>query len=733
MGMLGVDTGGTFTDFVLLRGGRLTIHKLLSTPDDPSRALLAGVAALGAPAALVHGTTIATNALLERRGAATALITTRGFRDVLAIGRGDRPALYDLNVTRPPPLAPDQWRLEVAERLDHSGAAIQPPDPAELERLAAWLAAQPVEAVAVCLLHSYVNPSHEQAVVAALERADAARRLFIAASHRVLPEPREYERTSTTVVNAYVGPILSRYLLRLEEALAAQGVRALRLMASDGGSMGLATARALPARATLSGPAGGVVGARFVADQAGHARIISFDMGGTSTDVALCDGELPRSSESRVGGLPVRLPSLDIHTVGAGGGSIARVDAGGALRVGPASAGADPGPACYGRGVLPTVTDANLLLGRLQPDAFLGGRMALDMGRAHAALARLAGALGVPDGEPRPAPGRGGHTADGSPAVGNDADHTTSRHALCADRSSSVEQAAQGVVRVANAAMERAIRAISVERGYDPRDFTLVAFGGAGPLHAAYLADALGMRRVLVPRYPGVLSALGMLAADVTYEASRALLAPLDTLDSAALAAQMDELAAAGLAALAADGEPPEHCRVDFALDLRYAGQAFELSVPLELDGGHRTTDERRPGHLEARSPLVFRPASDMRATLAARFHALHERRYGHAMPERPIEAVLLRARAVAARSAAALATGADLPPRPGPPPATPIRAALDEGPAAPALRYQRDDLRPGDRIAGPAVIVQLDATTAVPPGWRAEVDDALNLLLTPG
>jgi N-methylhydantoinase A len=684
--LLGVDIGGTFTDFVLLRGGRLTVHKLLSTPDDPARALLAGVAALGAPAALVHGTTVATNALLERRGAPTALITTAGFRDVLALGRGERPALYALEGRRPAPLVPEELRLEVDERLDHTGAVVAPLDPRACERLAAWLVEQPVEAVAVCLLHSYANPAHELLLLEALGRAAraAGRDLFFCASHRVLPEPREYERTSTTVVNAYVAPGLRRYLARLADALTQAGVGALRLMASDGGSMGLATAHELAARATLSGPAGGVVGARAVAGRAGFERIITFDMGGTSTDVALCDGALPLTGESRVGGLPVRLPSMDIHTVGAGGGSLARLDAGGALRVGPQSAGADPGPACYGRGDQPTVTDANLLLGRLQPDAFLGGRMSLDAGRAEAAFAPLAAALA------------GRAEAELSPA--------------------DLERAALGVLRVANAAMERAIRAISVERGFDPREFTLVAFGGAGPLHAAHLAEALGVPRVLVPRFPGVLSALGMLAADVTRDASRALLAPLDTLDPAALQAAMDQLAAAGLAALAADGEPAERCRVEWALDLRYAGQGYELSVPWP------EADAAPPGDLGARL-----------APLAERFHALHERRYGHAMRGRTVEAVLLRMRAVSRRPPLELAPAEEAAPRQGPLlPAGAVSAALEGERAerAPAPVYARADLRPGDRVGGPAIVTQLDTTTVVPPGWEAAVDGEANLVL---
>ncbi len=677
--ILGIDIGGTFTDFVLLRDGRVRIYKILSTPDDPARALLEGVDTLGAPAAVVHGTTVATNALLERRGAATALITTSGFGDVLAIGRGNRPALYDLNVTRPDPPVPEAWRFELVERTLADGSVLIPLDDDELARLVAWIDTQPVESVAICLIHSYANPCHEARVAAALEQAarTSQRVLFISASHRVLPEPREYERTGTTVVNAYVSPVLGRYLDRLGPALTARGVRSIRIMASDGGSIGLVTARELAACTTLSGPAGGIVGAYAVAQRAGFSRIITFDMGGTSTDVALVDGALPRTSESHVGGLPVRLPSLDIHTVGAGGGSIARMDAGGALRVGPQSAGADPGPACYGRGTVPTVTDANLLLGRLQADHFLGGRMTLDVKRAHTAFMALAQDL------------------FGTQNPGDE------------------RRAALGVVRVANALMERAIRAISVERGDDPRDCALVAFGGAGPLHAAHLAEALGIRTVLVPRYPGVLSALGMIAADVTRESTRALLTTLDALDPATLAAHIAALADEALTALAADGEDPDGCHIECMLDLRYAGQSYELPTPLES------------GWETSAAPL---------ADLAERFHALHERRYGHAMRDRRIEVVTLRVRAVSPRSAIDLAPE-ELPPRTTPlQPRTMVGAALtgDSATLEPAPLYERDDLRPGDTIEGPAIIAQFDATTIVPPGWQVVVDADLNLLMTP-
>jgi N-methylhydantoinase A len=590
--------------------------------------------------------------------------------------------VYNFDVARPQPIVPEHWRLELRERLDFTGATLVALDQGDLERLSVWLAEQPLEALAICLLHSYANPAHEQVVAAVC--AAAAPQLYISTSHQVLPEPREYERTSTTVVNAYVGPVLDRYLAQLDTALTAQGVATLRLMASDGGSMGLRTARELAARATLSGPAGGIVGARFVARRAGFERVITFDMGGTSTDVALCDGGLPRSGTSNVGGLPVHLPSLDIHTVGAGGGSLARMDAGGALRVGPESAGADPGPACYGRGTQPTVTDANLLLGRLLPDAFLGGRMALDIGRARAALQPITQAL---------------------------AGDTRQAHAAGAD-----ERAALGVLRVANAAMERAIRTISVERGDDPRDFALVAFGGAGPLHAAHLADVLGMRTVIVPRYPGVLSALGMLAADVTRDASRSLLTELQTLDVARLNGVLRELAGEVVAALVADGEARERCRVEFSLELRYRGQSHEIDTALcdwpSLDDAAALT----AAHL---------------AAAAERFHQLHERRSGHTMRERPIEAVLLRARALSERPELTLEAELAVRPATLTPRAT-IRAALTNHSheLQPAQLYDRADLRPGDELHGPAVVAQLDATTIIPPGWAARVDDDLNMIL---
>lgn len=695
MHMLGIDIGGTFTDFVLLRNGQVTVHKLPSTPDNPAQALLDGLATLGSPPTIVHGTTIATNALLERRGARTALLTTHGFADVLVIGRGTRPSLYDLHVQRPPPLVPAEWRLEVVERIAADGRILTALDTATLAAAIQRLIADDVESVAVCFLHSYANPTHEQQAVAALEavrHTDGRPRFFVCRSSAVLPEYREYERTSTTTVNAYVAPVLDRYLRHLEQELGAQGVATLRIMASDGGSMSASVARRLAARTTLSGPAGGVVGALGVARQVGLARIISFDMGGTSTDVALCDGELPQTNASNVGDMPVRLPSIAIHTVGAGGGSLARLDAGGALRVGPQSAGADPGPACYGRGDQPTVTDANLLLGRLRTESFLGGAMTLDVARAESALTPLANDLGM-----------------------------------------DVATVALGIVRIANAAMERAIRAISVERGKDPRHYVLVAFGGAGPLHAAYLAAALGMQQVLVPRYPGVLSALGMLMADITRDYVQFLAHPLDSLSPEVLTQHMQRMATQGWEDLHHDASDALNIRADFTLDLRYTGQSHEISTPL-------TTWTQTADHA-----AVLAVDRALLQAVAERFHALHQQQSGHALPAHPVEVVALRLKMISSiepdpwetiaatdndRTSIAATSAAETPSSTTP---VTIQAALDPQSAEmqPARLYERSSLQCGDTIDGPAIVTQLDATTVIPPGWSAEVVPHGHLLLT--
>ncbi len=661
---LGVDVGGTFTDFLLWEDGRLSVYKRPSTPDDPSRAVLAGLDETGwSPAEVVHGSTVATNAVLERKGARTALITTKGFRDVLAIGRQTRPKLYDLEPSRPPPLVPDELRLEADERLDYRGAVLQALSLDEIESLLDRLLRRGVESLAVCFLFSFLEPKHERMVRdAALRRG-----LPCSASFEVLPEYREYERTSTTVLNAYVAPVMERYLSRLADGLSERGSGRLRVMQSNGGSAGAGAAGSLPVRTVLSGPAGGVAGAFRVAREAGLDRIITLDMGGTSTDVCLCDGAAPSTAESTIGDLPLRIPTVDVHTVGAGGGSIARIDAGGALRVGPESAGADPGPACYGKGDQPTVTDAHLVLGRLLPDRFLGGRMRLSPQAARRALRPFARAFG------------------------ND-----------------IQQAAASVVRVANAGMERALRVISVERGHDPRRFTLVAFGGAGPLHACDLAEALGIPRVLVPPFPGVLSAFGMAAAPVTNDQVQAFLEPVPAGGRGAFASRLDRafrrLETRAGRELSGQGYR-RGVGLRRALDLRYAGQSYELTVPVASTAG-------------GCGPGRFLPA----------FHRAHRRRYGHADASREVEVVAVRLRAEVRGAPVRLSQvskgGGD---------AKGARVERREvwfGRNRSTWVYDREDLRAGDRLRGPAVVLQLDATTAVPPGWRGVVDGVGNLVL---
>ncbi|MDZ4699404.1 MAG: hydantoinase/oxoprolinase family protein, partial [Rhodothermales bacterium] len=541
--LIGIDVGGTFTDFVLLEQGVLWVLKVPTTPDDQSAGILAGLERLGASdeALVVHGTTVATNALLERRGARTGLLTTEGFTDVLAIGRQHRPHLYRLESTRPEPIVPQPWRRGIPERIDSAGQVVQPLDEAAVRREALALGAAGVESIAIVYLFSFLHPEHElrTAAIVREELPDA----FITLSSTLLPEYREYERVASTVINAYVQPLVARYLNRLGRAL---GRRSVRIMQSNGGAIDLDLAADQAARLVLSGPAGGVVGAFALARQATgdeRPRLMTFDMGGTSTDVALCPGEVPRSPESHIDSLPLRLPTIDIHTVGAGGGSMARVDAGGALRVGPESAGARPGPACYGRGgIAPTVTDANLVLGRLHPGAFQhGDGRALDVEAARQAIGRISEPLGQ-----------------------------------------SVEHTALGIVRIANATMERALRRVSVERGHDPRAYLLMPFGGAGPLHATDLAAALDMRRILVPLHPGVLSALGLLMADVVSDASHAIHRPAEALleNPAPLAEGVARLCGILLARrpTAETGR-----RVEAFVDLRYRGQSYELETPLEL------------------------------------------------------------------------------------------------------------------------------------------------------
>lgn len=656
-----VDTGGTFTDLLMLSDGELRRLKVASTPTDPSRAVLDGIRALGlgsesgqpragelpAPSrfVLLHGTTVATNALLERKGARVGLITNRGFEDVLEIGRQNRPQLYALVGKRKPPLAASKDRLGVEGRLDPRGRELIPLDPDELAGLASWAAER--DAVAVCLLHSYANSVHEESVAEALGGCGVP----VSVSCRLLPEFREYERTSTTVVNAFVAPVVSGYLARLESDAGAERVD---IMGSNGGTVPVRRAAREPVHTVLSGPAGGVVAALHWGRAAGFDDVITFDMGGTSTDVSLCPGRPLRTRDFAIDGQPVAVPVLDIHTVGAGGGSIARVDAGGALKVGPESAGADPGPVCYGKGGrLLTVTDAHVWLGRLPASEFLGGAKAgaaaLDREAIAPALGALAEAMGT---------GR--------------------------------EEAAEGVLAVADSAMERALRVISVERGYDPKAFCLVAFGGAGGLHVAELAARIGVRRALVPPSPGLLSAFGMLVAPVTREVSRTVLRHSD--DPKSLEPAFAELRAAAAEALRSEGYGIG-ITVACSADVRYVGQSFELRVPAD-------------DWIEA-------------------FHAAHEERYGYARRDSPVEAVTLRAVArVPPQDVRVPGPGRAKPPRP--------RAAtvLAAGGSMKASLYRRSDLGVGARLVGPAIVTEYSGTTWVPDGWECTVVSTGSLLL---
>jgi N-methylhydantoinase A len=653
---LGIDVGGTFTDLVALVDGEVVTAKVPSTPRDQAEGVLHVLAAGGVDAARVavfaHGTTVATNALLERRGARTALVTTAGFRDVLEIGRQQRPALYNLAADRPPPLVPRELRFTVAERAGPDGV-LRPLDGDSLAAAVAAVRDAGVEAVAVCLLFSFLHPQHERLLGAALRDALGGS-VAVSLSSDVLPEFREYERCSTTVADAYLTPRLGVYLARLAREAEAGGLPTPLLMQSSGGVIEAGRAAGHAASCVLSGPAGGVVGAAWVAGLSGEADLLTFDMGGTSTDVApVVGGRVQTTTEAVIAGVPLKLPMVDVHSVSAGGGSVAWVDEGGALRVGPASAGADPGPAAYGQGgEEATVTDANLWLGYLPDGAELGGEVVLRRELAERALARVGGRLGVDVGE-----------------------------------------VALGVVRVANAEMVRALRVISVERGLDPREFTLVAFGGAGPLHACALAEEMGIGRVLVPRASGVLSALGLAISDLRRDYVRPLLGRLDQLEAAVPRAGWRELEDLARKELAASGEQPDLTR---RADLRYRGQSFELTVDVaEVED------------------------------LGERFHQAHRQRYGYRMDDEPVEVVNLRL--VAAVPAGKPKLRAE-PARAG---RTAARRRVNlDGTWREVAVLAREELGGGDRLDGPAVVEFAEATLLLRPGWRAAVDEAGTLVL---
>jgi len=645
---LGVDTGGTFTDFVLFDGRSLRVHKVLSTPQAPEQAILQGIADLGLTLAglqVVHGSTVATNAVLERKGVRTVYITNRGLRDVLTLGRQARAELYNLQPEPQPPPVPRELCMEVGARLGADGRRIEALSPADRDAVRARIADLQPAAVAINLLFSFLDDADERTIESWLPGG-----VFVARSSEVLPEYREYERGIATWLTAWVGPLVAGYLERLGRALRPASVT---VMQSSGGTVAAEQAGRKAVHLLLSGPAGGLMGARFVGRAAGETRLLTFDMGGTSTDVALIDGEIQLTSEGRIGPWPVAVPMVDMHTIGAGGGSIAAVDAGGLLQVGPASAGAAPGPACYGQGGLAaTVTDANLVLGRLRPEAFLGGSMTLDMPAAIRAMAAVAEPLGL-----------------------------------------GIEEAAAGIIRIVNEHMVQALRVISVQRGLDPREHALVSFGGAGGLHVCALAEALGMRRALVPVHAGVLSALGMLVAPRARQLSRTRTGLLTGAIEAALGEELQSLAADGRRELLAEGVEEAAIAHQFSVDLRYQGQSYTLNLPWQ----------------------------DRRHTEAA-FHEAHERRYGHRL-DAPVELVNVRAslhgRPPDIRLPRLGGGGADRP-----------RYVHLSDYADDVAVWAREGLRAGQRLAGPALITETVATTYLAAGWTCRVDETGNLQL---
>lgn len=680
---LGIDVGGTFTDVVLIddRSGQIHYTKVLTTPRNQAEGVINGIekilAATGSRMQdvdyIVHGSTIGTNALIERKGAKTGLITTEGFRDVLEIARIERPdaGLYDMTVDLPEPLVPRYLRVEVRERVGADGQVVVPLDEDSVRRAVSYLKKEGVESIAVCLLFSFLNPTHEQRV------REICREMYpevpVSLSSEIAPEFREYERTSTTVINAYLQPIMARYLDTLVRMLETRyGQVDLRIMQASGGIMTVDVARHHAVHTVNSGPAGGVVAGSFVGRLAGETQLITVDMGGTSFDIGLVDQGQPRvHSEGEFEGYPVKIPMVDVHAIGAGGGSIAWIDQGGALNVGPISAGADPGPACYGLGgEEPTVTDANLVLGRLNPDYFLGGEMPLYPDLARKAIeTRVARPLGM-----------------------------------------SVEEAADGIIRLVNANMVKGISVSSIEKGYDVREFTLIAFGGAGALHAVELAEALGMKKVIIPPYPGTLSALGLLVSDMRHDYVQTVAINERDVKPEDLLSVFLRLEQQGLEQLRAERVPEDRIQVIWSADLRYEGQSYEINTPVSHHN-HRLTEQ------------------DVRETIR-RFHELHRRIYEYSSVDEAVEFVNLRVTAIGRVPPISLAAGETA----GPDPSTALKGyrpvyfsgvGFVECPI-----YDRVRLKPGNVVEGPCLVEEIASTTVITPGARGTVDEYGNIVI---
>ena len=654
MMLLGVDTGGTFTDFVFKDREIWGVYKILSTPSNPAEAVLSGLKEITKtqPVHVIHGSTVATNAILEKKGARAALITNKGFEDVIEIGRQNRKELYNLSYRKTPPLVPEARRFGVRCRVGHSGEVLTDLDDADVSEITNRLKKAGVESVAVSFLFSFKNPEHERRVGELVLPLN----IPISLSHEILSEFREFERTSTTVINAYVSPKMNRYITLIADHL---GKNRLRIMQSNGGSISAETAAKESVRTILSGPAGGAVGAYEIGKMSGHNKLITFDMGGTSTDVALIDKKLPLTMESRIGEYPIKVPMIDIHTVGAGGGSIADRDIGGSLKVGPESAGADPGPICYGQGTRITVTDANLFLGRLMPDRFLGGKMKLQLERLQFYFEKMSKRLGLTEIE-----------------------------------------LAEGILSVVNTAMERAIRVISVERGFDPREFTLFAFGGAGGMHAIFLARLLNIPKVLVPRNPGILSAIGMVMADIIKDYSQTVMLDHFQGKISALRNLFKPLEKRAIDDLSLEYVSGNRIIMERYLDMRYRGQSYELMVPFEDD-------------------------------FINRFHEHHEKSYGYSNRDKRVEIVNVRLRARGCPEKPIFQKSKAVGERLSSDAIIGEKNVIFNGRCIGTKIISRDKLESGNVIKGPSLLIEYTSTIVIPPfavGW---VDGYGNILLT--
>ncbi len=655
--IIGVDTGGTFTDFIYKDDKGWGVYKLLSTPHNPAEAVLNGIKhiAKDMPFQVTHGSTVATNAILERKGAVTTLITNKGFEDVIEIGRQNRSRLYDLKYRGNPSLVAEDFRFGVSCRIDCNAKEVEKFDDNRAKEIVNMIENSKAESVAICFLFSFLNPKHEIKMKKLLEKIN----IPVSMSHEILSEFREYERLSTTVINAYVSPKMKRYINNIIEEI---GDNPLRIMQSNGGSISAATAMNESVRTILSGPAGGAVGAFEISKISGFNKVITFDMGGTSTDVALIDEKLPLTLESTISGFPVKVPMIDIHTVGAGGGSIAAIDAGGSLTVGPESAGADPGPICYGKGTEITVTDANLFLGRLIPERFLGGEMSLEFDKLKKYFEDMASKIGLTPVE-----------------------------------------LAEGVLSVANTAMERAIRVISVERGFDPREFVLFSFGGAGGLHAVSLAKLLNIPKVFIPKNPGILSAIGMLMADVIKDYSHTIMKNVNDIDENILSEYFAPIKAQAIKDLNKEGISEDSIIMEYYLDMRYKGQSYEIIVPIEPDKNNYSEN----------------------------FHTAHEKTYGYSNKHKVVEIVNIRLRARGIPEKPVLEKQEYAGETPDKSVFCDKKDVIFDNKTYETDIIDRNGLKYGNKITGPAIITEYTSTIVVPPKSTVEIDVFGNMIIS--